>query len=302
MKPCVLDYTLQQLHSLILESETIEIAVSKLNVQPESLDRYLKKFYYNNKPLTFNRLRVLEPQDVKIQLGDKYTILPSELKKRLSSTNFNEIHKHILRSNSLSQAGIKLGTDGLTLCIFLAKSNLEFKKLQTITPIAMIKQYGEAYYQPLKDCREDITSVSLAQLHAKILHKKSEAQIAAWLGICANTLRRKLVKFSHNGIPLSCKYLKTFELNDIRLQNDYSKQIIIRNKRKKLDASSEKAQQIAPPIPLPVEEWYLTKGALAGFSFFSKKQTKHPDSTLISSSCPAIEAPPFSSIFAIEHQ
>ncbi|MDP1604880.1 MAG: hypothetical protein Q8M03_16640 [Legionella sp.] len=262
------NYSLKQIHSLILTWPVKTIVAEGLGINRSTLDNQLSSFKDKEEILlTFKKLQTLTIQAAQEHWGDDYTTLRET---SLLALTFKTIHSHIRNSDSLDHAADKLKVRTGVLSRFLARSklNLNYEVLKNSTEESVRSQYGNAYSQPIEVFEADFSTVTLAQIHAQALTGKSIVQIANEFDVHANTIR-----FHLNNFTLSDKHLTFRTLTKLKVQKaeahwetTYYKPLLEINtkpssrKRKfsevDLGTSNDEDQQSAPPLPTLTEEPY----------------------------------------------
>ena len=235
MKPPLVDLkhkTVREIHRIVLRSSSFTNAAGQLGVDAATLSSHLGKVHYLDRQekiqaLSFEALKNEWPnEECGLSFwGDGYDKPMNTSPVDLQQKSLRDIHRIVLRSDTLSYAASQLGVRCVTLSIHLSKVSyfdaqgerqpLSFKALKNEWPneASGFYAWGDYYDQPMNTPPVDLQQKTLREIHRIVLSAGTLTSAACLLGVEVTTLRQHLGKVTYvdaQGVKkhLSFKILK----------------------------------------------------------------------------------------------
>lgn len=244
--------SLRDIHSVILQSSSLNDASQKLRVYYQTLKNYLTKFLYREEPLSYEILEKLTIDEAKQQFGEGYEVALKTLSMDDAKAQFDEndeqempplknflneiplrtIHDAILSSTSLYNAStiLKVHAQSLARYIgnFLHKGvPLSYKTLKKLTIAQAQAEFGEAYEKKIPVSNVPLNKRTMQVIHTTILESKNLSDAACMLHVDHKVLAEHLNKFLYENTSLSYDLLRALSVPEAleKFGEDYEKEM-----------------------------------------------------------------------------
>ncbi|RUR04499.1 hypothetical protein [Legionella sp. km772] len=208
--------TMRTIHQTICNSKSLLGAATSLGVYSSSLERYLSFTDYSDdhgrlQPLTYKAMKSLWPTEIDAAQfwGMRYDQPMKDCGLELKNRTMRYIHRAILDSSSLHNAGSRLGVSVNTLKAHLGQT-LYIDKLGESYPLTyqIMKEWwpseteaervwGSPYDEVMVSNYLPIEQRTMKEIHSAILNSSSLQAAANRLGVVTKTLSIHLAKTSY---------------------------------------------------------------------------------------------------------
>jgi DNA-binding protein Fis len=206
------EYTVAEIHDVILNTNNLTEASRLLAVRHCTLRSHLAKFCIEDQPISYELVKSCSIEMAQFLWEEAYN-KPMDARINLNNFAFSFIHEQILKANDMKQAASFLGVTPLTLMTYLGRIIIEdepltFERLNQISIERAKELFGERYEQSLQTKAPNLNQFNLAYIHKQILKANNNTEAYALLGLSYDCIHLYLENIIYNQEPLTQEQLK----------------------------------------------------------------------------------------------